>query len=92
MNTSFFDSKSMQLLTLSIGTVVLLVVIGVSVKVAFNIDAFEMISAGILAITGQSGAGVARNVLVDAPVRKMEAETQATITTTGLNAPPTIPQ
>jgi hypothetical protein len=70
MNNAFFDSKTMQLLAISMAAIIMLVLIGVAVKVLFGSDVFEMISAGILGITGQSAQGTYRNVRVDAPIRQ----------------------
>ena len=70
----FFASKTMVLLGLSFTCVAGLVVLGVAVKVAFGVDAFEMIAAGILSITGQSGGGIYRNVKTDGAIRLAQAQ------------------
>lgn len=66
----FFDSKTMQLLALSMGVIFALVLTGVAVKVIFGVDVFEMVSAGILGITGQSAQGTTRNIMVDRDIRQ----------------------
>lgn len=83
----FFGSKTMILLTLGMSMIVVLVLVGVLVKVLLGEDVFEMISAGILGISGHSGAGTVRNVQVDAPIRQQYAQA-ATATPGPLNAPP----
>ena len=78
MNNAFFDSKTMQLMCVCIGAVILLIAIGVAVKVIFGEDVFTMVAAGIASITGQAGAGTWRNVQTDAPIRQQYAQAQMT--------------
>ena len=66
----FFGSKTMVLLCIGIGAIVGLVAVGVLVKVAFGIDAFDLVAAGIMGISGNAGVGAYRNVQVDAPARQ----------------------
>lgn len=75
---SFWSSKTMVLLVITLGAVVMLIMIGVLVQVLFDVDVFALVAAGITAITGQSTAGVYRNVQVDGAQRKMV--TQAAVT------------
>ena len=73
MNNNFFDSKTMQLMCVCIGVVILLIAIGVAVKVLFGEDVFTMVAAGIGSITGQGAMGTYRNVQTDAPIRQQYA-------------------
>lgn len=79
---SFWSSKTMILLMVSMGTVVFLIAIGVAVKVLFGEDVFSMIGMGIAAVTGQAGSGVYRNVAVDGSNRQTYAQAAVTPPTT----------
>lgn len=86
---SFWSSKTMVLLMITLAAVVFLIMVGVLVQVAFDVDVFQLVGAGILAITGQSGAGTWRNVQVDGAQRKMV--TQAAVTAPSGTLEPTVP-
>lgn len=91
---SFFASKTMILLCIGIGAIVLLVTIGIVIKVIWKIDAFQLISSGILGISAHSGAGTVRNVQVDGSVRQAQAgviPTTVPAVPGPLNAPPVAP-
>lgn len=75
-NQSFFASKTMQLISLSIAAILVLVTIGVVMQAAFGVNVFDVIVAGIGGITGQSGLGTYRNVTTDAPIRQSIASQQ----------------
>lgn len=69
----FLGSKTMVLLTITAGLVVSLILLGVAVKVVFDVEVFELVGAGIAALTGQSLGGVWRNTKVDGPIRMAQA-------------------
>lgn len=86
---SFWSSKTMVLLAITIAAVILLIMVGVLVQVAFDVDVFALVGAGITAITGQSAAGTWRNVTVDGAQRRMV--TQAAVTAPSGTLEPTVP-
>ncbi len=79
----------MQLLVFSIGSIIVLIAVGVLVKVIFDTDVFTLVGAGIASITGQAGAGTWRNVQVDGPQRQMV--TQSLVTAPSGTLEPTVP-
>lgn len=85
----FFASKTMVLLMITVGAVIALIMVGVLVQVAFDVDVLTLVAAGITAITGQSAAGTWRNVAVDGEQRKML--TQASVTAPSGTLEPTVP-
>jgi hypothetical protein len=86
---SFWSSKTMVLLVITLGAVVVLIMVGILAQVVFDVDVFALVAAGITAITGQSTAGVYRNVQVDGAQRKMV--TQAAVTAPSGTLEPTVP-
>lgn len=91
-NEPFFGSKTMVLLCIGIAAIVGLVAVGVLVKVAFDIDAFELVAAGIAGISGNAGAGTYRNVQVDAPARQAYVAQQTAEPAGQVFGPPPRPQ
>lgn len=73
----FLGSKTMVLLVVMAGLIVFLIFIGVAVKVVFDVEVFELIGAGIAALTGQSLGGIYRNVKVDGPIRMAQSGVSA---------------
>lgn len=78
----------MVLICIGIGAIVALVLLAIAVKVAWGIDVFELVSAGIVGISGHSGAGTYRNLQVDAPARQALVAQQTGFTPGTLQAPP----
>jgi hypothetical protein len=70
---SFFASKTMVLLVITMGFIFALVIIGIVVKVVWGEDVFNMISSGIGGLVGQSAQGTYRNVKTDTPMRLQES-------------------
>lgn len=83
---SFWDSKTMVLLCIGMAAIVLLIVIGIVVMLLTDKDPFQMVTAGILGISGQSGQGTYRNAKVDAPIRQAYAAQQTGFTPGQLNS------
>lgn len=70
---SFFASKTMILVLVTMGVIMLLVIVGIAVKIAFHIDVFSEVTAGIAGVTGQSASGTFRNIKTDTPQRLADA-------------------
>lgn len=66
---SFFASKTMILVMMTMGVIVSLVIVGIAVKIAFHMDVFSEVTAGIAGVTGQSASGTLRNIKTDTPQR-----------------------
>lgn len=84
---SFWQSKTMQLLFLAFGLIVLLVILAVAVEVLFDVEVFSVIAAAIGAITALAGGGTARNAIVDGPVRQQYASFDVAQKVTQSNVP-----
>lgn len=72
----FFGSKTMVLLCVCIGAIVVLFLVSVAVAVFTDTNVFQELGASILGISGQSGQGTYRNLKVDAPARAAFVEQQ----------------
>lgn len=66
---SFFASKSMILLALSTGTIIVLILIYIAVKVFFHEDIAQVVLGAMGMETAKAGVGVARNTIVDGAQR-----------------------
>ena len=69
------SSKTMKLVLITSLLIVGLVVFAALMTVAFGVQ-IPYVNEGLLALTGNSGIGAARNAYTDAPIRQQQAAAQ----------------
>ena len=69
------SSKTMKLVLITSLLIVGLVVFAALMTVAFGVQ-IPYVNEGLLALTGNSGIGAARNSYVDGPIRQQQAAAQ----------------